>query len=62
MPTAHNVYAGESDSIVPAASAQDVYPDAAALPGNHSSIARPASPKHRTYTTLQRLLLKERLA
>ncbi|MFD5407235.1 alpha/beta fold hydrolase [Streptomyces griseorubiginosus] len=61
-PIPFSVCAGESDNIVPAASAQDVYPDAAALPGNHSDIARPDSPKHRTYTTLRRLLLKERLA
>jgi hypothetical protein len=46
---------------VPAASAQSDYPDAAALPGDHSSIARPTSRQHRTYTTLRRLILAESL-
>ncbi|MEU9713951.1 hypothetical protein [Streptomyces sp. NPDC047976] len=35
--------------------------DAAVLPGDHSSIARPTSREHRTYTTLRRLILKEGL-
>ncbi|MFJ5534921.1 esterase/lipase family protein [Streptomyces sp. NPDC093261] len=60
-PIPFSVYAGESDNIVPAASAQSDYPDAAALPGDHSSIARPTSRHHRTYTTLRRLILKESL-
>ncbi|MFD6323433.1 alpha/beta fold hydrolase [Streptomyces sp. NPDC058442] len=60
-PIPFSVYAGESDNIVPAASAQSDYPDAAALPGDHSSIARPTSRRHRTYTTLRRLILKESL-
>lgn len=58
-PIPFSVYAGESDNIVPAVSAQGVFPDAAALPGDHSSIARPTSRQHRTYTTLRRLILKE---
>ncbi|MEU3550041.1 esterase/lipase family protein [Streptomyces longwoodensis] len=58
-PIPFSVYAGESDNIVPAASAQSDYPDAAALPGDHSTIARPTSRQHRTYTTLRRLLLAE---
>ncbi|MFE2887012.1 esterase/lipase family protein [Streptomyces sp. NPDC059272] len=60
-PIPFSVYAGESDNIVPPASAQSDYPDAAALPGDHSSIARPTSRQHRTYTTLRRLILKESL-
>lgn len=56
-PIAFSVFAGESDNIVPRASAQSVFPDAAALPGNHSTIARPDSHKHRTYTSLRRLIL-----
>ncbi|MFB8773986.1 esterase/lipase family protein [Streptomyces broussonetiae] len=60
-PIPFSVYAGESDNIVPAASAQSDYPDAAALPGDHSSIARPTSRQHRTYTTLRRLILAESL-
>ncbi|MFE7077448.1 alpha/beta fold hydrolase [Streptomyces sp. NPDC057620] len=58
-PIPFSVYAGESDNIVPAAAAQDVYPDVAVLPGDHSSIARPTSLEHRTYTTLRRLILAE---
>lgn len=60
-PIPFSVYAGEGDNIVPAVSAQGVFPDAAALPGDHSSIARPTARKDRTYTTLRRLILKERL-
>ncbi|MER6443776.1 alpha/beta fold hydrolase [Streptomyces venezuelae] len=60
-PIPFSVYAGESDNIVPAPAAQDVFPDAAALPGGHSSIARPTSHEHRTYTTLRRLILENRL-
>ncbi|MEW2570217.1 hypothetical protein [Streptomyces sp. NPDC047070] len=56
-PIPFSVYAGESDNIVPAPSAQSVFPDARALPGDHSSIARPSSAEHRTYTTLRRLML-----
>ncbi|MEV3950110.1 alpha/beta fold hydrolase [Streptomyces halstedii] len=56
-PIAFSVFAGESDKIVPRASAQSVFPDAAALPGNHSTIARPDSCTHRTYTSLRRLIL-----
>ncbi|MFG2126893.1 hypothetical protein ACGFNV_03675 [Streptomyces sp. NPDC048751] len=56
-PIPFSVYAGESDNIVPAPSAQHVFPDARALPGDHSSIARPDSVQHRTYTTLRRLML-----
>jgi hypothetical protein len=56
-PIPFSVYAGESDNIVPAPSAQNVFPDARALPGDHSTIARPTSAKHRTYTTLRRLML-----
>jgi hypothetical protein len=51
------VYAGEEDRVVTPASARGVFPDAAVLPGTHSSIARPTSPEHRSYTTLKRLLL-----
>ncbi|MFD5421833.1 hypothetical protein ACFWJT_27880 [Streptomyces sp. NPDC127069] len=58
-PIPFSVYAGESDNIVLPASAQSDYPDAAALPGDHSSVARPTSQQHRTYTTLRRLILKD---
>ncbi|MEU9082771.1 hypothetical protein [Streptomyces sp. NPDC048357] len=56
-PIPFSVYAGESDSIVPPASARSVFPDAAVLPGDHSGIARATDPDDRTYTTLRRLIL-----
>ncbi|MER5929328.1 alpha/beta fold hydrolase [Streptomyces sp. NPDC002054] len=56
-PIPFSVYAGETDNIVPPASARGVFPDAAVLPGDHSGIARPTAPDHRTYTTLRRLIL-----
>ncbi|WP_406188136.1 FG-GAP-like repeat-containing protein [Streptomyces anulatus] len=55
-----SVYAGESDGVVSRASAQSVFPDSAALPGDHSSILRADSPQHRTFTALRRLLLATR--
>ncbi len=57
-PIPFSVYAGESDGVVTPASARDTFPDAAALPGDHTSIARPTSREHRTYTTVRRLILK----
>lgn len=60
-PIPFSVYAGEADNIVPAASAQGDFPNAAALPGDHSEIARPDTRQHRTYTTLRRLILDARL-
>ncbi|WAZ26315.1 hypothetical protein STRCI_007878 [Streptomyces cinnabarinus] len=56
-PIPFSVYAGESDRIVSSTSAQSVFPDAAALPGDHKTIARPDSRQHRTYTTLRRHIL-----
>ncbi|MER5385519.1 alpha/beta fold hydrolase [Streptomyces sp. NPDC002688] len=56
-PIPFSVYAGETDNIVPPASARSAFPDAAVLPGDHSGIARPDGFEHRTYTTLKRLLL-----
>ncbi|MFE0118800.1 esterase/lipase family protein [[Kitasatospora] papulosa] len=52
-----NVYAGESDRVVPPASAQSVFPKSAALPGDHSTILKVESAEHRTFTTLRRLIL-----
>ncbi|MER5727210.1 tetratricopeptide repeat protein [Streptomyces sp. NPDC002138] len=54
------VYAGESDGVVSPASAQTVFPDAAALPGDHSGILEATSADHRTFTTLRRLILGTR--
>ncbi|MFE6777494.1 FG-GAP-like repeat-containing protein [Streptomyces sp. NPDC057702] len=55
-----SVYAGESDGVVSRVSAQSVFPDSSALPGDHSSILRADSPQHRTFTTLRRLALATR--
>lgn len=52
------VYAGNMDGIVPLSSAQDVFPDAAALPGDHFTIIRPDSPEHLSYLALRRHLLQ----
>jgi hypothetical protein len=46
------VYAGESDGVVPPASARSVFPDAHVLPGDHFSIVQPDSRAHRSYTAL----------
>lgn len=53
-----SVYAGEQDGIVTPASAQLVFPEAWALPGDHFSIVRPTSPRHRSFSTVRRLLLE----
>jgi hypothetical protein len=53
-----SVYAGEQDGIVTRASAQALFPRAAALPGDHFTIVRPTSQQHRSYTTVKRLLLE----
>jgi pimeloyl-ACP methyl ester carboxylesterase len=59
-PIPFSVYAGESDGVVTPASAQSVFPEAAALPGDHSGILKAATADHRTFTTLRRLLLAAR--
>ncbi|WP_073496358.1 tetratricopeptide repeat protein [Actinacidiphila paucisporea] len=56
-PIPFSVYAGESDGVVRPASAQSVFPDAAALPGDHATILKATTADHRTFTTLRRLLL-----
>jgi internalin A len=50
-------YAGESDNIVTPASAKSVFPGTGVIPGDHSSIIRPDSHTHRSYTTLKSNLL-----
>ncbi|WP_344671995.1 hypothetical protein [Catenulispora yoronensis] len=52
-----SAFAAESDGVVSRASAQ-VFAGSAVLPGTHSSVARPDSPRHRTYTTVRRLLVE----
>ncbi|MFD8693333.1 alpha/beta fold hydrolase, partial [Kitasatospora purpeofusca] len=57
-PIPFSVFAGEEDGVVPRASAQTVFPDAAVLPGTHFTVVRPDSATHRSYTTVKRLLLE----
>ncbi|MGQ4619431.1 alpha/beta fold hydrolase [Nocardia sp. R7R-8] len=49
------LYAGESDGVVLPQSARSVFPDrfVGALPGDHFSIIRPDSARHRSYLTLK---------
>ncbi|MCT9114086.1 hypothetical protein ACFWD7_43225 [Streptomyces mirabilis] len=56
-PIPFSVYAGETDNVVTPASARGVFPDAGVLPGDHFTIVRPDTTRHRSYTTLKRLLL-----
>ncbi|EDY46832.2 WD-repeat protein [Streptomyces sp. SPB074] len=51
------VFAGETDNIVPPASAQDVFPEVSVLPGDHNGIIRPDSAEHLTYVALRRHLV-----
>ncbi|MCT9003733.1 esterase/lipase family protein [Streptomyces rhizosphaerihabitans] len=55
-PIPFSVYAGTEDGVVRPESAQAVFPEVAALPGDHSSILKAQSSDHRTFTTLKRLL------
>ncbi|MBJ6640873.1 alpha/beta fold hydrolase [Streptomyces sp. DHE7-1] len=52
-----SVYAGESDKVVPVAAVRSVFPEAAALPGDHSTILKARNADHRTFTTLRRLFV-----
>lgn len=56
-PIPFSVYAGETDNVVTPVSARGVFPDAGVLPGDHFTIVRPDTTRHRSYTTLKRLLL-----
>ncbi|GAA2036357.1 hypothetical protein GCM10009839_41550 [Catenulispora yoronensis] len=56
-----SVYAGEQDKVVTRASAQAAFPNAAVLPGDHFTIAKPDSRRHRTYSTVRRLLMEAAL-
>src|SRR5262249_21135708 len=55
-------YAGESDNIVTPASARSVFPDTGVLPGDHFSIIRPDSNKHRSYKDLKSEILAAKKA
>ncbi|MEU1983080.1 alpha/beta fold hydrolase [Nocardia sp. NPDC019395] len=50
-------YAGTTDNVVTPASASGHFRQAAALPGDHSSILEAASPSSRTFVTLRRHLI-----
>jgi pimeloyl-ACP methyl ester carboxylesterase len=43
------VYAGETDRVVPPASAKSVFPDAGVIPGDHFAIVQPTGRAHRSY-------------
>ncbi len=54
-----HVYAGGSDGIVTAASAQGAFPGASVLPGDHFSILDPAYPGNRTAEVVKHHLLRD---
>ena len=54
-----HVYAGDSDQIVPAASAQATFPRAGVLPGDHFSILGPGAPGNATAETVKHYLLAD---
>lgn len=53
------VFAGAEDGIVPLPSAQDVFPNARGLPGDHFTIIKPDSANHLSYVVLRRCLLAQ---
>jgi pimeloyl-ACP methyl ester carboxylesterase len=57
-----HVYAGNSDKVVTAASAQGAFPGAAALAGNHFSILDPAARGNRTAETVRYHVLTDSAA
>ena len=54
-----HVYAGDSDQIVLAASAQGAFPAAGVLPGDHSSILDPAAAGNNTAMTVRHHMLTD---
>jgi pimeloyl-ACP methyl ester carboxylesterase len=54
-----HVYAGDSDAIVPPASAQGAFPDFGTLPGDHSTILDPAAPGNFTAETVRYHILDD---
>ncbi|RKN41505.1 hypothetical protein D7223_24575 [Micromonospora endolithica] len=56
------VYAGESDRVVTPVSARSVWPEAGVVPGDHSTVIQPDSPRHRSYVVLRHALLALRAA
>ena len=57
-----HVYAGASDNIVRAASAQASFPGASTLAGNHFTILDPGAPGNRTAETVKRHILTDVIA
>lgn len=53
-------YAGETDNVVPPASARSAFPDIGVLPGDHFSIIRPDGLQHRSYLALKGKLIAAR--
>jgi pimeloyl-ACP methyl ester carboxylesterase len=54
-----HVYAGSRDYVVPADSAQSVFPNASTLAGDHFSILDPAAPGNRTAEVVKRHILTD---
>jgi hypothetical protein len=54
-----HVYAGSSDKVVTAPSAQDAFPGASTLAGDHFSILDPTSDGNRTAETVKHHLLTD---
>jgi hypothetical protein len=54
-----HVYAGSSDDIVKAASAQNAFPGASTIAGNHFTILDPAAPGNHTTETVKRHILAD---
>jgi hypothetical protein len=58
-PIPFHVYAGDSDRVVVAASAQAAFPGASTVPGNHFSILDPEAPGNCTAETVAHHLLND---
>jgi pimeloyl-ACP methyl ester carboxylesterase len=56
-PVPFYVYSGRTDNVVSRESAQDIFPNAEVLPGNHSSILNPSTPGNLTAAIIKRHLL-----
>ncbi|MFE6727849.1 esterase/lipase family protein [Streptomyces californicus] len=56
-PIPFKVYAGTEDNVVTLASAQGVFRDARALPGDHFAIIKPDSIQHRSHLALRKDLI-----
>ena len=54
-----HVYAGDSDRVVTAASAQGAFPTAATLAGNHFSLLDPSAPGNQTAETVRHHILTD---